>query len=80
MIKLLVRKCIKNYENTNDPKVREKYGVLGGVLGIICNIILFVIKIIIGTIVMSSSIVSDAFNNLSDMGSNLVSTIYSNLL
>ena len=44
MIKLLVRKCIKNYENTNDPKVREKYGILGGVLGIIWNIIFYLKK------------------------------------
>lgn len=79
MIKLLVRKCIKNYENTSDPKVRERYGVLGGILGIICNITLFIIKIIIGNLVMSSSIISDAFNNLSDMGSNLVSTISAKL-
>lgn len=79
MIKVLLKLFVKDYKDTNNPKVREKYGVLGGVLGIICNVILFTLKIVIGTIVMSSSIVSDAFNNLSDMGSSLVSTISAKL-
>ena len=48
MIKLLVKTFIKDHEETKNPKVREKYGVLGGVLGIICNIILFVVKLVIG--------------------------------
>ena len=32
MIKFLVRKCIKDYNNVENPKVREKYGILGGIL------------------------------------------------
>lgn len=79
MIKLLVKKFIKNHDDVNNVKVREEYGVLGGVLGIICNLILCVLKLVIGTIMMSSAIVSDAFNNLSDMGSSLVSTISAKL-
>lgn len=79
MIRLLVKKTIKDYENVNDKKVREKYGVLGGVLGIICNIILFVIKLVIGILMMNLAIISDAFNNFSDMGSSLVSIISAKL-
>ena len=72
MIKLLVRKFVPDYDNVSDAKVREKYGVLGGILGIICNLILFVLKLIVGTLMNSISIISDAFNNLSDTASSLI--------
>ncbi len=75
MIKIIVRKFIKNSDNISDKKVRESYGVLGGVLGVICNGFLFVLKLIIGIMMNSIAIMSDAFNNLSDMGSSLVAVI-----
>ena len=75
MIKVLVKKIIKDYTNTTDKKVREEYSVLAGVLGVICNIILFGLKILIGWSVNSIAIISDAFNNLSDTGSSLVTVI-----
>ena len=75
MIKLIVKRFIKNSENVSDKKVRESYGVLGGALGIICNTLLFALKLCAGTIMNSIAIISDAFNNLSDMGSSLVTII-----
>ena len=75
MTKLLLRLFIKDYKNTSDKKVRENYGTLSGVLGIICNLVLFLIKIIIGTLMSSIAITSDAFNNLSDMGSSVMAII-----
>ena len=45
MIKFLVKKFIKNYDDVENELVREKYGVLGGVLGIICNLLLFIINV-----------------------------------
>lgn len=75
MIKLLIRRFVPDYENTGDRRVREHYSVLGGVLGIICNTFLFALKLIIGTLMGSLAITSDAFNNLSDMGSSLVTII-----
>lgn len=75
MIKLLVKTFIKDHEETKNPKVREKYGVLGGVLGIICNIILFVVKLVIGIFLNAIAIMSDAFNNLTDSFSSIVSII-----
>lgn len=75
MIRFLVRKTITDFDRTDDPKVRERYGVLGGVLGIFCNLILFVLKGSIGIFLDSIAILSDAFNNLSDMGSSLVALI-----
>lgn len=75
MIKLFIKLFIKDYENTSDNSVREKYGVLSGILGIICNLILFFIKLTIGVIMNSIAVISDAFNNLSDTGSSLVTII-----
>ncbi len=75
MIKLLIKKFIPDYENVTDKKVRENYTVMAGVLGIICNFLLFCVKVLIGTMVNSIAIISDGFNNLSDMGSSLVGII-----
>lgn len=75
MIQLLIRRFIPNWEQVTDKKVREQYGVLGGILGIICNVFLFAVKLSIGSVMNSIAIISDAFNNLSDMGSSLVTVI-----
>lgn len=58
-----------------ENKQRQKYGTLTGIVGICCNLLLFAIKLAAGLISSSISIIADAFNNLSDMGSSLV-TMY----
>lgn len=75
MIKIIVKSFIKDYSDTSDKQVRESYGVLGGVLGIICNLVLFIIKLAIGFYMNSIAVISDAFNNLSDLGSSLIAII-----
>lgn len=75
MIKLLVRLFVKDCDNVSDRNVRERYGVLGGVLGICCNLVLFCVKLFIGMGISSMAVMSDAFNNLSDMGSSLISIL-----
>lgn len=72
MTDLLIRIFIKDSENFKDAKVREKYGTLSSMTGICCNILLFIIKFIMGTLSNSVAIVSDAFNNLSDCLSCLI--------
>lgn len=79
MIKLLLKKFVKDYQNTTDKVVREKYSVLSGILGIICNAVLFLVKFLIGAAMKSIAIMSDAFNNLSDMGSSVMSIISAKL-
>lgn len=79
MIKLLVKKFVKNHEDVKNPHVRESYGVLGGVLGIVCNIVLFVVKLLVGIFLNAISITSDAFNNLTDSFSSIVSIISAKL-
>ena len=73
MITLLRKIFIKNYDKVNDPKVREKHGLLASIGGIFTNIILFVIKLIIGIFAGSMAIISDAINNLTDLISCVVS-------
>ncbi|MDE6598738.1 MAG: cation transporter, partial [Oscillospiraceae bacterium] len=69
MIKFLTKTFVKDSENVSDKNVRQSYSVLGGVLGAICNLFLFGLKLAVGTLMNSIAVTSDAFNNLSDMGS-----------
>lgn len=72
---LLVKTFVKNYELTSDEKVRYSYGVLGGIIGITVNFILFTIKLIVGILVSSIAIMADAFNNLSDAFSSIITIL-----
>lgn len=75
MTKLLFRRFVKDYKNTEDNTVRESYGKLSGIVGIICNLFLFAGKIIAGTVSGSVAITADAVNNLSDASSSLISLL-----
>lgn len=75
MTELLLKIFVKDYKNTDNKTVRENYGTLGSLVGIICNIFLCSVKIVIGLIVKSMSIVADGLNNLSDMGSSVITMI-----
>lgn len=75
MINILAKFFIKDYNDVESPKVRGAYGVLCGAVGIILNIILFTFKLIAGTISGSVAITADAFNNLSDAGSSIITMI-----
>lgn len=72
MTNLLVKRFVKDYGNVSDSKVRESYGTLSSGVGIACNIALFALKYAIGTLSHSISVISDAFNNLSDCASCFV--------
>ncbi len=75
MINLLAKIFIKDRENTADQKVRAAYGYLCGAVGIALNILLFAGKLTAGTISGSVAVTADAFNNLSDAGSSVISLI-----
>ncbi|MGN0464360.1 MAG: cation diffusion facilitator family transporter [Acutalibacteraceae bacterium] len=72
MNKLLLKIFIKDYKNVKDPAVREKYGILSGAVGIVLNLLLCTGKFIVGAASHSIAITADAFNNLSDAGSSIV--------
>jgi len=75
MIGLLTRLFIHDWEKVNDPKVRQAYGTMGSAVGIGCNVILFAIKFFAGMVTGAVSVMADAFNNLSDAGSSVVTLI-----
>ncbi len=75
MIQFLAKRLIPNWQQTADPAVRRGYGVLCGVVGICLNILLFLGKILAGTVSGSIAITADAFNNLSDAGSSVVTLL-----
>ena len=75
MTELLVKLFVKNKDKIEDQGVRSSYGVLSSVVGIICNGILFAVKLIGGILINSVSVMADAFNNLSDAASSIISFI-----
>lgn len=75
MTELLTRLFIRDRDNVQDPAVRRQYGTLSGLCGICLNILLFLGKFIAGTVSGSIAITADAFNNLSDAGSSVVTLI-----
>lgn len=75
MINALARLFIKNSEDTENPEVRLAYGNMSGIIGIILNLCLFLSKLFAGIISSSVSVIADAFNNLSDAGSSVVTFI-----
>ncbi len=74
-MKFIRKLLIKDYQNTKDPKVRFRYGLVAGIFGIISNALLCVFKLIVGIIGNSITIVADAINNLSDAGSSVVTLV-----
>lgn len=75
MISLLSRLFISDRQNYSDPAVRSAYGILCGAVGIFFNLLLFCAKIFAGTLSGSLSITADAFNNLSDAASSIVTLL-----
>ena len=75
MINFLVKRFVKNYENTEDTEVRTSYGVLSSLVGIVCNVLLFAGKFLIGLLMKSMAVTADAFNNLSDAASSVISFV-----
>ncbi len=72
---LLVRKFVKNPEDIQDIRTRAAYGKLSGIVCILCNIFLCIVKATIGALFGSVAVVADAFNNLSDAASNIVTIL-----
>lgn len=75
MISILARIFIKDSKNYTNPQVRGKYGVLCSGFGIFLNVLLFGFKFFVGTISSSVAVTADAFNNLSDAASSLVTIL-----
>lgn len=72
MTNFLIRLFVKDNKNVQDPKVRGNYAMLSSITGIIANVLLFIGKLVIGILSASVAIIADAFNNIGDAGSSVV--------
>ena len=75
MTNLLAKIFIKNSSNTTDPTVRKNYGTLSSIVGITVNFILAAFKMLAGLLSGSVAIIADAFNNLCDSGTSVITLI-----
>ncbi len=75
MTTLLRKIFIKDYQNIKKKEVRNAHGKLAGFVGVVSNFFLFAIKLFAGIISGSISIIADSINNLSDMGTSLITII-----
>ena len=75
MTELLISAFIKNKDDLKNHKVRQAYGTMGGAVGIFCNILLFAGKLTAGILTGAISITEDAFNNLSDAASSIITLV-----
>ena len=74
MISLLARFFCKS-DGKSPAQLRTAYGILCGAVGIGLNLLLFLGKFFAGTLSGSVAITADAFNNLSDAGSSVVTLL-----
>ena len=75
MTDFLIRLFIGKNKDVNDPKIRAKHATLAGLTGIFLNVLLFAGKLTMGILSFSVAIIADAFNNISDAGSSIITLL-----
>ena len=75
MTDILVKLFVKDYKDVEKVSVRTAYGVLASGVGIFCNVLLTIAKMVIGILLHSVSVTADAFNNLSDAASSIITLV-----
>ena len=75
VLERILRRFVRGYEQTGDPAVRQRYGVLAGGAGIALNLLLFAGKLAAGLLTGAISVTADAFNNLSDAATSVVTLL-----
>lgn len=75
MINAICKRLIPDWDDPRDPAVREKGGNTASLVGVITNVLLFAGKFFAGVLSASIALQADAFNNLSDAGSSVISLI-----
>ncbi len=75
MTNFLIRIFVGKNKDVNDVKTRGKYASLAGFTGIFLNLLLFAGKLTLGILAGSVAIIADAFNNISDAGSSVVTLL-----
>ncbi|MBQ7323756.1 MAG: cation transporter [Clostridia bacterium] len=75
MTDFLIQFFVGKNQDVKDVKVRSKYASVAGITGICLNVLLFIGKLVLGIVAGSVAIIADAFNNISDAGSSIVTLI-----
>ena len=75
MTALLTRLFVRDRDNITSPAVRAAYGTMVSITAICLNLLLFAAKYAVGLLTASVAITADAFNNLADAGTSLISLI-----
>ncbi|MDL2218939.1 cation diffusion facilitator family transporter [Ruminococcaceae bacterium OttesenSCG-928-O06] len=75
MTNLLARLFVKDWQNTQSPAVRARYGKMAGWVGIVCNLLLAAGKLLVGVLSGSIAIAGDAVNNFSDAAASVITLV-----
>lgn len=75
MTELIKKLFVKDYENTESPVVRARYGAVAGAVGIVTNLLLAAAKMTIGFFFGAISVVADGINNLTDSLSSIITLV-----
>lgn len=70
----MTKLCLRGGD-PQDPETRQRCGVLSGGIGIGLNLLLFLGKLMAGILTSSIAVTADAFNNLSDAASSIVTLV-----
>lgn len=72
---LLIRRTERKTAQLDDNQKRYRFGKTAGLTGLGANLLLFAAKLLAGVLASSVAMVADAFNNLSDAGSSIVTLV-----
>ena len=75
MLDFLLGRLVRGWPDVKSPAVRQQCGIVSGCVGIFLNLCLFAAKFAAGALTSSIAITADAFNNLSDAGSSIVTLV-----
>lgn len=75
MVNFIINLAKRKSADGSEAQIRNLCGTYDGVLGILFNLFLCATKITVGALCASISIVADGLNNLSDMGSSVVTLL-----
>lgn len=75
MIHFLIRKLVPDGTAATDPAVRTRCGAVSGLIGVGLNLLLCAGKFAAGAVTGSISVMADAFNNLTDAASSIVTLV-----
>lgn len=75
MTEFLIRRFIRDPQDTRSAAARGRFGALAGIVGLLCNLLLCGGKFLVGLLFGSVSIMADAVNNLSDASSCLITLL-----